>query len=188
MIFPVSKEQGWINDLELEMVRKDGSFLPVVLSATSITDSEGNYRMSRSTIVDNTERKQAEETMFESQNKLEHLNRELEAFAYSVSHDLRAPLRAIDGFTRILMEEYSPKIDEEGQRLCRVISDNSIKMGQLIDDLLAFSRLSRSAVNYTIVDMKVLAAKVFNEIAEPEKKRSFLTCRNCRRHFVIRHC
>jgi PAS domain S-box-containing protein len=170
MNFSISKDHAWVKDLEFDMVRKDGSFLPVVLSATSITDSEGNYLMSRSTIVDNTQRKLAEEIMFESQNKLEHLNRELEAFAYTVSHDLRSPLRAIDGFTRILLEEYSTKIDEEGQRLCRVISDNSIKMGQLIDDLLAFSRMNRSAINYSMVDMKVMVSKVFNEITEPEKK------------------
>jgi PAS domain S-box-containing protein len=168
--FSVSKEQGWVKDLEFDMVRKDGSSLPVVLSATSITDSEGNYLMSRSTIVDNTQRKLAEETMFESQNKLEHLNQELEAFAYTVSHDLRSPLRAIDGFTRILLDEYSTKIDKEGQRLCHVISDNSIKMGQLIDDLLAFSKMNRSAINYSMVDMKVMVSTVFNEITEPEKK------------------
>jgi PAS domain S-box-containing protein len=170
MNFPVFKEQGWDMDLEFDIIRKDGSILSVVLSETSITDSEGNYLMSRSTIIDNTERKQSEETMFETQNKLEHLNRELEAFAYSVSHDLRSPLRAIDGFTSILLEEYSTKIDEEGQRLCRVISESALKMGQLIDDLLAFSRLNRSAINYSNVDMKGMAAKVFNEIADPEKK------------------
>jgi PAS domain S-box-containing protein len=170
MNFPVFKEQGWVNDLEFDVVRKDGSFLPVLLSGTSITDSEGNYLMSRSTIIDNTERKQAEESMVESQNKLERLNRELEAFAYSVSHDLRAPLRAINGFTRILLEEYSTKIDKEGQRLCSVISENALKMGQLIDDLLAFSRLNSSAINYLNVDMKAMAAMVFNEIAEPGKK------------------
>jgi PAS domain S-box-containing protein len=170
MNFSVSKEQAWAKDLEFDMVRKDGSFLPVVLSATSITDVEGNYLMSRSTIIDNTERKQSEETMFETQNKLEHLNRELEAFAYSVSHDLRSPLRAIDGFTSILLEEYSTKIDEEGQRLCRVISESALKMGQLIDDLLAFSRLNRSAINYSNVDMKVMVATVFAEITAPEKK------------------
>lgn len=92
------------------------------------------------------------------QAEIDRANRELEAFSYSVSHDLRAPLRAIDGYTRILLEDYAPKLDEEGRRVCGVICDSVNNMGQLIDDLLNFSRLSRAALSPALVDMHALAA------------------------------
>ena len=75
--------------------------------------------------------------------ELEAANKELEAFAYSVSHDLRAPLRALDGFSRIVMEEYAPRLSEDARRYLEMIRENAVQMGRLVDDLLAFSRLSR---------------------------------------------
>lgn len=89
---------------------------------------------------------------------------ELEAFSYSVSHDLRAPLRAIDGFSRILLDDYSDKLDPECNRLLNVISRNTFNMGQLIDDLLAFSRLGRQEMKLQEVDMAELAKSVFEEL------------------------
>jgi len=102
--------------------------------------------------------------------ELEASNNELEAFSYSVSHDLRAPLRAIDGFTRILADEYAAHLDTEGKRLCSVVRENAKSMAQLIDDLLAFSRLGRAEMNLSIIDMAAMANAVFHELTTPERR------------------
>ena len=102
--------------------------------------------------------------------KLEASNKELESFTYSVSHDLRAPLRAIDGFTKILLEEYVEKLDDEGKRIGAVIRKNSRKMGQLIDDLLAFSRLGRNSLHFSVVDMKNLVNAIYHEASTHEER------------------
>jgi PAS domain S-box-containing protein len=106
-----------------------------------------------------------------SNQSLAASNKELEAFSYSVSHDLRAPLRAIDGFTRILFEDYLPLFDEEGKRVCSVIKENAIRMGQLIDDLLALSRLNRTDMILNMINMDNLTRIIFSEITSPEEKQ-----------------
>ena len=96
--------------------------------------------------------------------KLQEANQELEAFSYSVSHDLRAPLRAVDGFSRILLEDYANKLDDDGKRFLDVIRSNTQNMGRLIDDLLAFSRLSRKQLEASPVNMSELASDVFQQL------------------------
>jgi signal transduction histidine kinase len=98
--------------------------------------------------------------------EVEENNRELDGFTYSVSHDLRAPLRAIDGFAKILIEEHGPKLGEEGVRVASIICRNTLKMGRLIDDLLSFSRLGRQPMQIQRVDMAGLARLVGEEVSE----------------------
>jgi PAS domain S-box-containing protein len=89
---------------------------------------------------------------------------ELEAFSYSVSHDLRAPLRAIDGFSKMLQEDYEAQLGDEGRRILRVIRHNTVNMGQLIDGLLAFSRLNRQAMANDVINMTELAKDAMREV------------------------
>jgi len=110
-------------------------------------------------------------SLAEATANMERSNAEMEAFSYSVSHDLRAPLRAINGFARIVVDEYGPRLDDEARRLLGVIRSNADTMAQLIDDLLAFSRLSRQEVAQVNVDMRELAARAFSEAARAEKER-----------------
>ena len=95
---------------------------------------------------------------------LEAMNKELEAFSYSVSHDLRAPLRTISGFAQAVVEDYAPLLDEEGRRYLGLIQENAHRMGKLIDDLLSFSRLGRQEMVRTEFDIAALARAVFEEL------------------------
>ncbi len=104
--------------------------------------------------------------------ELKEVNKELEAFSYSVSHDLRSPLRAIIGFSTILLEEHSDTLDSEGKRLLHVIQSNTQKMGQLIDDLLTFSRLGRKEIKKLNINMEDLAKAVFEELRTINPERT----------------
>ena len=104
-----------------------------------------------------TERRRAEQ-------EIRALNKDLESFSYSVSHDLRTPLRAIDGFSNILLERHSGKFDAEAARLLAVVRENTRKMGTMIDDILAFSKVGREAISRSEVDMTKLAQNVADEL------------------------
>jgi len=152
------KQSGVAQDVEYELRRKDGSILPVLLNATAVRDAHGQFVMSRSTVLDDTERRRARE-------QIQAAYKELESFSYSVSHDLRAPLRAIDGYARMLEEDHAPKLDAEGLRLLGVVRAASRQMGQLIDELLDFSRLGRQSLAKRAVDMTALVREVLAEQA-----------------------
>ncbi len=114
-----------------------------------------------------------EERVRQRTAQLETSNKELEAFSYSVSHDLRAPLRAVDGFSRILLEDHSDQLDAEGKRLFDVVRTSTRQMGQLIDDLLSFSRVGRQEMARTVVDMELLATAAFRDLLAAGKEVSF---------------
>ena len=176
--FPEFKRTGSVHDLEFEIQRKDGSSFSIVVNATAIKDENGNYISSRSTVFDITERKRFEDEMQElneSLKKREEMlstaNKELEAFSYSVSHDLRAPLRHINGFIKLIKSK-SEAFDETTLKYFNIISDSAQLMGKLIDDLLAFSRIGRAEINKTEVDSNILVQKVIATLKPELKKRN----------------
>lgn len=103
--------------------------------------------------------------------ELKAANKELEAFSYSVSHDLRAPLRAIDGFSRIVLEDYASQLPEDGRTYLQDVRANTLQMGRLVDDLLTFSRLSRQPVNQLAVDSAQLVHQCFDELRRSQDGR-----------------
>lgn len=106
-------------------------------------------------------------------SQLEAVNKELEAFSYSVSHDLRAPLRAVNGYAQILKEDYGTQLDPEANRIMNAIMSNAHMMGQLIDDLIAFSRISRKEVAHHQINMKQLAETCLQEIQEINGRKKY---------------
>ena len=162
--FPHFKETGEVHDLEFEMVRKDGTTFPVALSATALYDEAGRYVRSRSTLSDITERRRAERAVLD-------LNQELEAFSYSVSHDLRAPLRSVIGFAQFLAEDHAAALDDEGRKLLARIDGAATRMGHLIDDLLGLARLGRAEMQREAVDLSALARQVGEGLREGDPGR-----------------
>jgi len=130
-------------------------------------DELGRLAQSFNTMADQVAR-----SHHQLEDKVAERTAELESFSYSVSHDLRAPLRAIHGFARILLEDHQTNLDPEAQRLLGVIDQNTRHMGQLIDDLLAFSRLGRQSISRSTVDMNELTGVVVDEIRRSEAGRN----------------
>jgi len=162
--------------------RKDGTCVPVEYASTPIYE-QGRLAGAVVTFMDITERKRLDEELrrhrehlevmvVERTAELQAVNRELEAFSYSVSHDLRAPLRSVDGFTKMLEEDYAERLDDEGRRLLQVIRDSAQDMGQLISDLLAFSRLSRKEMKMGRIGMSELAAEARRQVEQAETGRA----------------
>ena len=127
---------------------------------------------------DITPRKQSEESIKQLNKELESnlyqiesVNKELESFSYSVSHDLRAPLRGIHGYTQILYEDFGNELSDEAKRVMNKIMDNAKKMGQLIDDLLAFSRLGRKELTKMNLSMNEIVSGIYEELKKNEDHR-----------------
>ncbi len=110
-----------------------------------------------------------EQKVIERTSEMESANKELEAFSYSISHDLRAPLRSIHGYINIFQNEYGNKVDDEGKKLIETVMRNSKKMSQLIDDLLAFSHLGRKGLSKAKLDMYELVQSVQQELISQDK-------------------
>lgn len=169
-----------VSNFEAIMSTREGHLRSVLISS-AVVSMRGHGRIF-GTVIDITERKHAEaevrglhaalqrhaadleQRVRERTALIEATNQELEAFAYSVSHDLRAPVRAINGFARILTEDQQDKLDAEGRRVLAVISGEALRMGQLIDDLLQFSRVGRQPMQKKATDMTELARAVYADL------------------------
>ena len=129
----------------------------------------------RKLVFQNAEKEKRAGELIESAAQLESANQELESFSYSVSHDLRAPLRAVNGYAKILEEDYGNRLDDEGRRLLTVVQNNAKKMGVLIDDLLTFSRLGRQEIKKSVINMTVLVEKALVELNASHQSEAVVT-------------
>jgi light-regulated signal transduction histidine kinase (bacteriophytochrome) len=126
---------------------------------------------------DISDRKRAEEALARAKEALEYANRELESFSYSVAHDLRAPLRGIDGFSQALIEDYSEKLDAEGQRYLRRVRESAQHMARLIESLLNLARITRGDIRRERVDLSGLARTIVERLknSDPQRNVEFLS-------------
>jgi PAS domain S-box-containing protein len=161
---------------------KDGHFIDISVTVSPIRDKTGKIVGASKVARDITERKAAaekiyrfnielEERVAERTAQLEMANKELEAFSYSVSHDLRAPLRAVDGFSQAMLEDYGSQLPPPAQHYLLTIRQGAQRMGNLIDDLLTFSRLSRAPLNKQSVNTDKLVGSVLEDLHSERQGR-----------------
>jgi PAS domain S-box-containing protein len=171
-----------VRHFETMRLRKDGSTFNVSVTVSAIKDSGGKIVGASKVVRDISLRKKAEETIhrlnagleqrvIQRTAELEAANQELDAFSYSVSHDLRAPLRAVDGFSRAVLEDYGPQLPDKCRGYLETIREGTQRMGTLIDDLLAFSQLSRTPLKKSEVNTGKLVHAVLEDLRSQQGER-----------------
>jgi len=172
----ISKGQR-VKHFETIRIRKDGSPINVSLSVSPIINSKGKTIGAAAIARDISDRKNLEDIQIKLVTALESANKELEAFSYSVSHDLRAPLRAIDGFSQTLKEDYGKNLGEAGKDIINTIRKSTRQMTGLIEDLLTLSHLGHQDINAVDTHMTALAKEIFEILKRSNPKRSIkFTC------------
>jgi len=170
--------EGLIKDYELEIRHRDGRLTPVLYNAAVYRDEAGDVIGAFAAARDISERKRAEEEIRKLNEELaervrrhtaelEATNKDLEAFTYSVSHDLRSPLRHIDGFSKLLLEEYSADLPEGARRHLSRIRDGTRRMGMMVDDLLNLTRVGRKELSMQLTGLSSLLEVAMRDL-QPE--------------------
>ncbi|MEP6594499.1 MAG: PAS domain S-box protein [Ginsengibacter sp.] len=172
---------GKVQTVETKRITKHGKLIDVLFSAAVVIDAGNDLKSIVITERDITEQKIADEQIRQlnahlqtNVQQLEGTNKELESFSYSVSHDLRSPLRALSGYSRIIQEDYAGVLDDEGKRLLDNIQDNVEKMRTLIDDLLEFSKLGRKEIKRSKISMEEMVKSVLAEISKSNEHHAVL--------------
>ena len=175
---------------EIKNKAKDGTFYWVYTTIVPFLNEQDKPYQYMAIRYDITQKKSTEQELIANEKlysanlekevnertiQLENVNKELEAFSYSVSHDLRAPLRAVNGYARMLVEDYGPILDKEANRLLNIIQQNALKMGILIDDLLSLSRLGKKELRNFTVNMNELAEQALIEISKTNPHHAKVT-------------
>jgi PAS domain S-box-containing protein len=176
------KQSGKVKDWIVQGRRKDGSIFWVSMNVQFIQDINGNIIGTQGVCRDITERKLAEEEIknlsetleqkvHQRTRELEHSNQALEAFSHSVSHDLRAPLRAINGFSQILVKDYLDHMESEAKRLIQVVVDNTNRMDEIINGLLSISKISSIELKKRPIEMTEMVESIYRESTSPSDKK-----------------
>jgi PAS domain S-box-containing protein len=172
---------GERSDLEVGLIRADGTRIWVRVVGEAVVEGGRVVRV-RGIIADVTDRRLVEEEirMLNAEleqrvvartTELERANHELETFAYSVSHDLRAPLRALDGFSKVLLDDYAEKLGADGRHYLERVRAGAVRMGTLIDEILKLSRLSRQSFEREPIDISALAEEIVADLSSVEPDR-----------------
>ena len=169
------RDNGEVGNFEAQITRKDGSTAWVSYSVRIYPERN----IIQGAVVDVTDRKRAEEALQESHDvlarrtqSLEAVNKELEAFSYSVSHDLRGPLRHMEGYSRVLLTDHVDQLDDEGKACLQRVVASSSRMSRLIDDLLRLSSLTRGELEIESVDLSSIAREIARRLQETKPERN----------------
>jgi light-regulated signal transduction histidine kinase (bacteriophytochrome) len=169
--FHLGKRHAESDEIEFRIVDRKGCTKWIGHLCTPVVGDNGALLGRRASNRDITESKHADEELKRRSVELQASNKELEAFSYSVSHDLRAPLRTIDGFSHALLEDYDDKLDVQGKDYLRRVRASTQMMAQLIDDMLKLSRITRTEMNVEKVNLTRIARSVIDELQKSQPER-----------------
>jgi PAS domain S-box-containing protein len=161
-----------IDSFETLRRRKDGHVIHASVTISPVRDAQGNLIGASKTARDISDRKHAEEALAKAKEAAELSSREFEAFSYSIAHDLRSPLRGIDGFSKLLLEEHASKLDSEAQSYIHTVREAAQHMAQLIDSLLALARVSQSDLRRERVDLSAIAKDALRRLQSEQPERN----------------